>query len=92
MKFLFYLLFFCLCSTLYVRYLESKTVFIPTKGLSISPTQVGLEFENVYYLTQDDIKLHGWYVPAKNARATLIFCHGNAGNIGDRLAKLAFFL
>jgi fermentation-respiration switch protein FrsA (DUF1100 family) len=35
--------------------------------------------------------LHGWYVPADNARGTVLFSHGNAGNIGHRLDSVRLF-
>jgi len=36
-------------------------------------------------------KLVGWFVPAKDARGALLFCHGNAGNISHRMESLALF-
>src|SRR5439155_1982339 len=33
------------------------------------------------------VRLHGWFFPRKDARATLLFLHGNAGNISHRLPK-----
>jgi hypothetical protein len=32
--------------------------------------------------------LHAWFIPAENARATVLFCHGNAGNISHRLDSI----
>ncbi|MCP4047209.1 MAG: alpha/beta hydrolase, partial [Gammaproteobacteria bacterium] len=36
-------------------------------------------------------RLHGWYVPTEQARATVLFLHGNAGNISHRLDSIAIF-
>ena len=36
------------------------------------------------------MRLHAWFVPG-HARPTLLFLHGNAGNISHRLGKLAVF-
>ncbi len=35
-------------------------------------------------MTEDKIKLHGWYAPCDSASATLVIAHGNAGNISHR--------
>ncbi|NIM70493.1 MAG: alpha/beta fold hydrolase, partial [Xanthomonadales bacterium] len=39
----------------------------------------------------DGVRLHGWFVPAPGARSTLLFLHGNAGNISHRLDSIAIF-
>ena len=36
--------------------------------------------------TQDGLTLHSWYKPAKLNQPTLLYLHGNAGNIGDRMS------
>lgn len=91
MKIFLYVLSFCVLFVLYVRYLENKMLFVPAKEILADPSEIGLQFEDVYFLTKDQVKLNGWFIPARNARATLIFCHGNAGNIGDRLGKIELF-
>ena len=45
-------------------------------------------------VTEDGIALHGWWVPAggpDDARATVLFFHGNAGNISHRIERLLQF-
>lgn len=75
----------------YVRYLERRTTYLPSRILEANPGQVGLAYEDIYFETSDNIKLHGWLIPAENAKLSLIFCHGNAGNISNRLDKILFF-
>ena len=56
-----------------------------------SPKEYGLLYEDVYITTKDNVKLHAWFIKAgKNPKhfRTLIFFHGNAGNIGSRLPNL----
>lgn len=60
------------------------SIFYPEKELSGEPGDLGLPFDDVYFRMADALKLHGWYVPG-NRRETLLWCHGNAGNISDRL-------
>ncbi|MCK5595185.1 alpha/beta hydrolase [bacterium] len=76
---------------LYFRYFEWKNVYYATRGISGTPESIGLKFEDVFFETDDNVKLHGWYVPCDGARATLLFCHGNAGNISDRLDSIDIF-
>jgi hypothetical protein len=37
------------------------------------------------------VKLNAWYIPAPQAKFTLLFCHGNGGNIMHRLDSIQIF-
>jgi hypothetical protein len=41
--------------------------------------------EDVAFTAADGVKLHAWYAKVPNARATFLVCHGNAGNVTDRI-------
>jgi uncharacterized protein len=71
--------------------LEKMLLFFPTKTLVGTPAKIGLEFDEVSLRTADKVKLHAWWVPCAQARATLILSHGNGGNISQRLDKLRIF-
>ncbi len=75
----------------YIRRLERKTLFVPSKHISFMPSAVGLQYEDIYFKTRDKLQLNGWFIPAEDAKATLLFIHGNAGNIGDRIDKFKYF-
>ncbi|PVV13093.1 MAG: alpha/beta hydrolase [gamma proteobacterium symbiont of Ctena orbiculata] len=64
---------------------------IPGRELEASPERLGFSFENVSLLTEDKVKLHGWYISHQTPRATLLFFHGNAGNISHRLDSVSLF-
>lgn len=64
---------------------------LPSRELLVSPRDIGLDYEEVRPQTEDGVTLHGWYVPAREARGTLLFLHGNAGNISHRLDSLRIF-
>jgi fermentation-respiration switch protein FrsA (DUF1100 family) len=68
--------------------IESQ-VFFPERGHYASPSDFGLEFQEVRLTAADGPRLHGWFIPAAGARNLLLFCHGNAGNISHRLDNLA---
>jgi fermentation-respiration switch protein FrsA (DUF1100 family) len=72
---------------------QSRFVYYPDVGRNIigTPKDHGLDYESVRIDTEDGEKLHGWFVPSKDATATVLFFHGNAGNISTRLGYLLMF-
>lgn len=70
---------------------QPKYVYFPYRALEATPRDAGLVYEEVHLTTVDDIKIHGWFVPHEHPRATLLFLHGNGGNISHRLEKLAMY-
>eukprot|EP00618_Florenciella_parvula_P037025 CAMPEP_0119501300 /NCGR_PEP_ID=MMETSP1344-20130328/23180_1 /TAXON_ID=236787 /ORGANISM="Florenciella parvula, Strain CCMP2471" /LENGTH=327 /DNA_ID=CAMNT_0007537457 /DNA_START=1 /DNA_END=984 /DNA_ORIENTATION=+ len=55
-----------------------------------SPQDQGMEYEDVTVVSKGDVKVHGWFIPAKSGSdqvPTVLFCHENAGNIGLRLQE-----
>ncbi len=63
----------------------------PTRELTATPAQIGLAYETVTLQTDDGLRLSGWFIPHPAARATLLFLHGNAGNISHRLESIRLF-
>lgn len=63
---------------------------IPGRTLDATPQNLGLDYEDVSLRTADDVTLHGWFIPGKGA-TTLLFFHGNAGNISHRLESIRQF-
>jgi len=73
---------------------QERMVFLanlPGRALEATPRHVGFEFDDVILKTADGVSLHGWYVHADNPRGTVLFLHGNAGNISHRLDSIAVF-
>jgi fermentation-respiration switch protein FrsA (DUF1100 family) len=72
---------------------QSSMVFYPEIGREIvaTPAQLGLLYEDVQLKTADGIGLHGWFIPAAQERGTVLFLHGNAGNISHRLDSIRMF-
>jgi fermentation-respiration switch protein FrsA (DUF1100 family) len=75
----------------YLYATQSAMVYFPERELITTPDDQGLNYETVHLITTDGFELHGWFLPAQNARGTLLFLHGNAGNISHRLDSLALF-
>ena len=72
----------------YTKYYEAHNVFFPSTNLELTPKAINLNYEDVFFKTSDNQLLNGWFLPSDDARYTFLFCHGNAGNIADRLYKL----
>jgi fermentation-respiration switch protein FrsA (DUF1100 family) len=73
---------------------QGRMVFLsnlPDRALGASPSDIGLDYEDVSLTTSDNERLHGWYIPAADARGVLLFFHGNAGNISHRLDSIKIF-
>jgi hypothetical protein len=66
---------------------EKGIVFFPDPYLIGTPTDYGLEYEDVVFPAADGVLLHGWWVPRPGAPILLWF-HGNAGNISHRLENI----
>lgn len=73
--------------------LQSSMVYYPEIGREMvaTPRQAGLDYEDVKLVTADGVALHGWFVPSAQSRGTVLFLHGNAGNISHRLDSLLMF-
>ncbi|MHC4842384.1 MAG: alpha/beta hydrolase [Planctomycetota bacterium] len=74
-----------------IFFLQSHFVYFPTLELEYTPQDIGLDFEDITFETEDGIKLNAWYIPAPNAEFTILFCHGNGGNISHRLDSINLF-
>jgi fermentation-respiration switch protein FrsA (DUF1100 family) len=80
---------------LWLRWREPNMIYYPTRQIDRTPDQLGWKFEDVYLTTSDGVRINGWFIPAPvplpSSPFTLLFLHGNAGNISHRLEKLAIF-
>ncbi len=80
--------------SLSVYFLQPGMIYYPNllgRELVASPRDIGLEYSDVEFTTADQVKLHGWYIPHQQAQGTLLFFHGNAGNISHRLDSINIF-
>jgi len=68
--------------------LEKYVIYVPERTIEMTPWSEGLAYEDVWFPTSDGLKLHGWLVPSPDARVTLVWFHGNAGNISHRVDNI----
>ncbi len=66
---------------LFLYYMQPRFLYEPIRQIPYTPAELGLDFEEVYFKTGDHLRLHGWFVPAPNAQFTVLYCHGNGGNM-----------
>lgn len=77
--------------------LHRQLVFFPDRAVTRTPGDIGLDFAEVYFSASDGVRLHGWFIPApsaahhpeSNANLTILWFHGNAGNLGYQVEDLA---
>lgn len=74
----------------YLRYYEKKNIYFPQKKIYAYPDSINLTFREVFFTTADGVRLNAWFIPGSSS-LTLLFFHGNAGNIGDRLGIISLF-
>ncbi len=53
------------------------------------PGRHGLAYQDIWFRSEDGTRLHSWWFETPRARATVLYCHGNAGSIGDRIEIFA---
>lgn len=70
---------------------QPAMIFFPSKDLDATPLDWDLPYEDVTLETEDGIRLHGWFMPHPGASQTVLFFHGNAGNISHRRESVKIF-
>ncbi|MEO8501937.1 MAG: alpha/beta hydrolase [Vicinamibacteria bacterium] len=78
-------------ATLFLLIFEKHLIYYPATVLDITPAALSLPSEEVWLDVEPGVKIHGWFIKAAHepAVATVLFSHGNAGNIADRLDRVA---
>jgi uncharacterized protein len=62
---------------------EKSVLFQPSRYPQGNWQPADLKFEDAWFASGDGTRLHGWYVPHEHARATVLYCHGNGGNVAN---------
>ena len=70
---------------------ERRLIYFPSRVLAATPADFGLRAEELSITASDGVALHGWWIGGPGDRV-LIWYHGNAGNIGDRLHNARWFV
>lgn len=67
-------------------FLLNSLLYFPSRQFLAQPADLGLDAEDVVFETEDGETLHGWWFrTGAISLGHVLLCHGNAGNVGDRL-------
>ncbi|HPV40503.1 MAG TPA: alpha/beta hydrolase [Spirochaetota bacterium] len=70
---------------------KNRYLFHPYRQIVATPQSIGIAYEDLYFTADDGIRLNGWWVPASSSEGTVLFCHGNAGNISFLLDTIRLY-
>jgi len=97
-KVLLAIAFFYIAAMIAIYFAQALFIYapqIPTRELVATPTDIGLEYENLTLKTVDNERINAWYIPANKSNTesikTMLFFHGNAGNISHRLETIKIY-
>jgi uncharacterized protein len=82
-----------------IRVLEHRMIYHPQATVALTPNDpwsslmphVQAQFREVNFVTGDGVQINSWYCPARNKQPTIVYAHGNGGNLADRWAFLLDF-
>jgi len=77
---------------LLIRVFEDRMVFFPepARDSDQTPAQAGVQVEDVFITTADGVKIHCWWADTPGAQRTILYFHGNAGNLSGRLPTIGW--
>lgn len=81
-------IYLSLCGWLWL--VQRRLMYLPSPVIEVTPSAFGLDYSDVWIplSTEGGGTLHGWWLPADSDNdLTILYLHGNAGNISSNLAK-----
>lgn len=82
------IIIFCLLVYIFQRYL----IYYPDKSKPSLQNFQTIAMQELVLSTSDGLSLIAWYKPAVNNQATIVYFHGNAGNISYRMPFAKYFI
>ena len=70
----------------------SRFIYYPDPHWIFTPADLGLAAEEVTLEPEAGVKLHAWFFPRPDPLGSLLFCHGNAGNVSHRLENVRYLV
>jgi fermentation-respiration switch protein FrsA (DUF1100 family) len=67
---------------------QGALLFPASTTMTRDPGTLGIPYEDLA-LQVTGGTTHGWYAPLPDARGVILFSHGNAGNLSDRVSMIA---
>lgn len=70
---------------------QPNLLFRPYKSITIHSPSRDVDHTEFLITTADRVQISAWYIPVCNPIATILFCHGNAGNLTQRIDSFHIF-
>lgn len=71
--------------------MQPRFLYSPIKEIFYTPAEIGLTYEDVTFRSTNGLELNGWYIPSAGSDLTVLFCHGNGGNMMHCLDTIDIF-
>lgn len=68
-----------------LMFLEESLIFFPSRFPAGQWQPHGVDLANVEFTSGDGTTLHAWHLTHPDPQVRLLYCHGNAGNLSDRV-------
>ena len=75
----------------YVRCEERETFFSSYRGGTRTPSDDGMSYRDVRFLSTDGTRLHGWFIPSAVSPYVVLACHGRRLTMGELVPRVRFF-
>jgi fermentation-respiration switch protein FrsA (DUF1100 family) len=71
--------------------LDRHFFYYPNDKQYVTPAELDLRHEEVWFTTEDGVRLHGWFLPtSQHPKGVVVHFHGNAANISNHLPLAAW--
>lgn len=70
---------------IYMYLIQRRLIYFPSQVIPQLGDYQATDMKVVTLRTKDGLKLHSWYKPARAGQPTLLYLHGNAGDISGRM-------
>ncbi len=81
-------IYLALCGWLWLA--QRRLMYLPSPVMEVTPGAFGVDYEDVWIPVDRPLRgqIHGWWLPASGGgELTVLYLHGNAGNVSSNLAK-----
>jgi uncharacterized protein len=68
-------------------FINRSLMFHPNGEVAVTPERLKLPYDEIWLRASDGPQLHAWLIPNASTSPVVVLCHGNAGNISNRLLK-----
>ena len=84
-----FIIYCIVCLLLFI--FQRHFIYFPSKYIVDFSDYKLSKFKEITLSTKDNHKIIGWYKNAESSKPTIVFFHGNAGNISHRIYKFLAF-